>query len=153
MVRSCARQNHFFHRGTCLCLFFGLSKIGTNCMIWPTSFTTPGYLWRGLGNQQNFFECGMLIRCGRRNSERRLVTPLLKLKSIRLSVRVWSRLLRPVSRTVSMVFFIAWTLTRRHSPSEPIFLENGLVRKLNGQQICSRKPFIECSCHENISGK
>lgn len=31
MVRSCARQNHFFHRVTCLCLLLGSPKIGTNC--------------------------------------------------------------------------------------------------------------------------
>ena len=43
-----------------------------------------------------------------------------------------------------MVFVIAWKLAR-HSAPELIFLENGLVRKLNGlMQICSRKPFIEC---------
>ena len=53
-----------------------------------------------------------------------------------------------------MVFLIDWKLTQRHSPSEPNFLENGLVRKLNGLtalgcilaliQISSRKPFIKC---------
>ena len=31
MVRSCARQNHFFHRVTCLCFLLGSSKMGTNC--------------------------------------------------------------------------------------------------------------------------
>ena len=37
MVISCARHHHLFHRATCLCLFLGSSKIGTNCTSTKTA--------------------------------------------------------------------------------------------------------------------